>query len=137
MTSWRYTVNDVQTPAATPIPTRSALGSSHGLIQIYGRPGTQPVAAHKPEALLPPAQGQIRPSMGAPDVIYPALYHVNCLDTSPYKVVNRISTHEVPVPAKRAYVIPVPAARPAKMGGSYSMRWPAAPQNYTPGSGSV
>ncbi len=128
MASWKYQVNDVKSPAFTPMPNRSMLGSSHGLIKIYGQPGTQAVLAPKPEALRPPCPGETRPSMGAPDTIYPALYWVKTLVTSPYKVVPRRSTHEVPVPARRAYVAPKPLANRSKIGGDTSMAWPSAPQ---------
>lgn len=128
MASIKYTVNDVRSPAFTPMPHRSTLGSSHGLISIFGQPGTRAVPADKPAALRPPCPGETRPSMGAPDVIYPALYWVRTLVTSPYKVVNRRSTHEVPVPARRAYVTPRPAVKPARMGGNTAQAWPSAPQ---------
>jgi hypothetical protein len=128
MASWHYTVNDVKSPAFTPMPNLSKLGSSHGVVQIYGQPGTRGVPSPKPEALRPPCQGEKRPSMVSPDVIFPALYWVKTLVTSPYKVVNRRSTHEVPVPARKAYVTPIPLAKRSKMGGDTAMAWPSAPQ---------
>ena len=130
MASWKYTVNDVSSPAFTPIPNQSKLGSSHGLIKIFGQPGTMGVMAPKPTALRPPCPGEIRQSMGAPDVIFPALYWVKTLVTSPYKVVPRRSTHEVPVPARKAYVAPRPIIQPAKIGGDTAMSWPSAPQSW-------
>jgi hypothetical protein len=138
MTSWKYTVNNVKSTAFTPVPRTSTLGSSHGLIHVKGQPGTKATPSPAPQALRPPCPGEIRNSMASPDVFFPCLYQVN-MDggTEPYKVVNRRSTHEVPVPARRAYVLPIPLARPARMGGQYAMRWPSAPQNYTPGSGAV
>lgn len=131
MTSWKYTVNDAKSCAFTPMPTKSVAGSSHGLIKINGQPGTQAVMVEKPSALRPPCQNELRQSMAAPDVIYPSLYWVKTLITAPYKVVRRISTHEVPIPARRAYVTPVPLAKRAKIGGATAMSWPPAPQNFT------
>ncbi len=66
--------------------------------------------------------------MAAPDMIRPALYWVRTLITKPYKIVPRRSTHEVPVPARRAYVVPIPLAKRAKIGGNTAMVWPSAPQ---------
>lgn len=130
----RYTVNaptgrpDAAGALMPGIP-RTPAASSRGIVQVYGQPGTQGIAAPRPSA-LPQISGDPRtmPSRTSPDVMFPSLYRASAAGMHAPVAVR--STNELPVPAGRLVNMPGIAQRSRRVGGNTQIPQPRVVQTW-------
>lgn len=112
--------------AFMPMPGLTPAGSSHGLIHVYGAPGTMKVAAGPPATRprLTSNKENVTPSDASPDWFAPQLYLASMENLGP--PVGYLPNHSrmpPPVGSAAAQVPPV-VQRGRKVGGILSMIWP-------------
>lgn len=138
----RYTVLDVppsKVGAFAPLPAGNPVGSSYGLVAVYGAPGTLPVDAPNPDRSLPTVSARhgidsARPSDVAPDVFFPILYVALADNQGPAADAGigmwRRRFNELPIPARNPTRIPTSDSLVTKKGGRLTQAWPRAFQRF-------
>ena len=139
----RYQVNDLPANAAlafTPIPAVDPIGGMWGDVQVWGSPGTDPIAAPSPMGNFPSRTSQTgvnsaRPSDVAPDVAYPSTYVALADGMGPSRHLGmwRRRFAELPVPAVPFNGIAQSVSFITKKGGRKTQAWPRAFQRFPTG----
>lgn len=119
--------------AFLPMPGLTPAGSSHGLVEVFGAPGTEPVPSPAPATRPHQTRNQLErtPSDVAPDFFLPQLGLASTRNMGPGRSIAPGGIHYLPNDSR----IPVPVGSildqpsPVKMGGRKvggrdSMIWP-------------
>jgi hypothetical protein len=132
----RYRVENVPVAGAgafMPGLTLNGVSFGAGLSNpIVGFPGTREVPVDHDQRLSPYGfDPKTQPSNVAPDVILPALYVPPTVNMGPWSARSAMRTrgigdggNPIPEPAGAPSGIPIPAFRPARIGGSKVVGWP-------------
>lgn len=118
--------------------TLSGVSFGAGLRTVAGFPGTIPVPVDHDQALsLNGFDPKTQPSNNSPDVILPTVYIPGTRYMGPWTRRGAMHTpgiygggNPLPEPAGAPSGIPLPAARPAKIGGQKVIGWPRVAQTW-------
>ena len=107
------------TGAFAVIPARSSTASFNGQNRVTGAPGTVPIHAPRPAAMIrtEPNASLVQPSACSPDAIFPSIY-VAHIDNMQTQQGGLYSGNRVPVPAKTQTGLPANFSKGARIGGT-------------------
>ena len=131
MPTVRYQVDEVPLGANAhaffPMPSLSPAGSSHGLVHVFGAPGTERVPSPRPAgalAMSPSPAWQSR-SASAPDWFAPQLGIASPKNMQP-PVFWTVNDSRIPTPIGEYNRVARPVQAGRKVGGISAQWWPKA-----------
>ena len=138
----RYTVNDLPANAVgafCPIPAVDPIGGLWGSMQVWGSPGTDPVASPRPinGRTTNTNQGGVNTASGsdvAPDDWFPSIYVALADNQGPEADagigMSRRRYAELPIPAGNPTRVAASDTFQTKKGGRLTQAWPRAFQRF-------